>query len=625
VDEAEHGLHDLLLERLLADDAVDDQAAGLILAAWAGDEELASAAAGRPTPAADPTRSPPREQQPDTYLAAVHVEGFRGIGDAATLPLRPGPGLTLVTGRNGSGKSSFAEAAELVMTGDSGRWAGRTTVWRDGWRNLHATGATRISVDLVTAGAHGGTRLERCWEAAAALDGGRWTRQLSGGKRADFDGSEWRADMQTYRPFLSYSELGALIDGKPSELYYALHRLLGLGLLAAAQERLRIARKRLADDAKAVGAARRALRTELSVIGDARGARAVAILAPATPDLATLADLIAGAEDSGGETAILKAIAELEVPDTETVTAAARRVRAAADRVGELADDEISSADRVAAILRTALHTNRNTAPTNARSAFAEPSTTPGARTPTAGHTSSRTSRSVCGRHRQNSRTRSPPAERSPPRSPPSSRAELASTSLPCARPGSPGSAPPASPSPRNSPTRSNAVTEHISTRSPRRAHAPKQTWSSATRCGRPSPGDSARGMTTPNASPGIPHYSPRWRRLRSGCRRPPGSSASSDSPPSQRSRSTCGRCCASRATSTSARCGWTAQKPGAEPLRCKASRRRTPPPLPVAMGRRLGPLTPSNPPVTTSSCHEACHGAALSLGLGHHRKPCYP
>ncbi len=41
------------------------------------------------------------------------------LGPAVTLQLDPGPGLTLVTGRNGSGKSSFAEAAEFVLTGDN--------------------------------------------------------------------------------------------------------------------------------------------------------------------------------------------------------------------------------------------------------------------------------------------------------------------------------------------------------------------------------------------------------------------------------------------------------------------------------------------------------------------------
>src|SRR5690348_16043194 len=114
MDEAEQGLHDLLLERLLADESADDEVSGLVLAAWAGDDDLAEALADRPSTAPDPSGSASRPPHPDVFLAAVHVEGFRGIGDPATLPLRPGPGLTLVTGRNGSGKSSFAEAAELV-------------------------------------------------------------------------------------------------------------------------------------------------------------------------------------------------------------------------------------------------------------------------------------------------------------------------------------------------------------------------------------------------------------------------------------------------------------------------------------------------------------------------------
>jgi hypothetical protein len=66
------------------------------------------------------------------------------------------------------------------------------------------------------------------------------------------DGAAWREDMVTYRPFLSYSELGALIDGNPTELHDAMHNLLGLGPLTDSKNNLRLARKRLTDDAKAV-------------------------------------------------------------------------------------------------------------------------------------------------------------------------------------------------------------------------------------------------------------------------------------------------------------------------------------------------------------------------------------
>ena len=64
------------------------------------------------------------------YLRRLAVTGFRGIGPTAELPLEPGPGLTLVVGRNGSGKSSFAEGLEILLTGSNWRWANRSKVWR---------------------------------------------------------------------------------------------------------------------------------------------------------------------------------------------------------------------------------------------------------------------------------------------------------------------------------------------------------------------------------------------------------------------------------------------------------------------------------------------------------------
>ena len=59
--------------------------------------------------------------------------------------MQPGPGLTLIVGRNGSGKSSFAEAAELAVTGASRRWSHNTAA-RTGWRNIHTTGTSRVAV-----------------------------------------------------------------------------------------------------------------------------------------------------------------------------------------------------------------------------------------------------------------------------------------------------------------------------------------------------------------------------------------------------------------------------------------------------------------------------------------------
>jgi hypothetical protein len=98
----------------LNDDNVPDQLTSLILNAMRGsgargDAVMPRKAGSRPEHAAStPSRSPSmvprhRPHKPTVYLT-------------------PGPRLAVVTGRNGSGKSSFAEAAELALTGENERW-----------------------------------------------------------------------------------------------------------------------------------------------------------------------------------------------------------------------------------------------------------------------------------------------------------------------------------------------------------------------------------------------------------------------------------------------------------------------------------------------------------------------
>ena len=88
------------------------------------------------SPGRAPTQESPAPKKPPrtAFLLRLTAQGFRGIGPKATLDLTPG--LTLVVGRNGSGKSSFAEGLELLLTGETYRWSQRSKVWRDGWRNF---------------------------------------------------------------------------------------------------------------------------------------------------------------------------------------------------------------------------------------------------------------------------------------------------------------------------------------------------------------------------------------------------------------------------------------------------------------------------------------------------------
>jgi len=98
----ESSVHDVILEMLDADAGLDAAVEDAVLAALA--EVVGRADGGDEDPV------------PPTCLTSISVVGFRGIGRQATLELYPAPGLTVVSGRNGSGKSSFAEALERALT-----------------------------------------------------------------------------------------------------------------------------------------------------------------------------------------------------------------------------------------------------------------------------------------------------------------------------------------------------------------------------------------------------------------------------------------------------------------------------------------------------------------------------
>ena len=210
-----------IVTRKLRDDDVPEQVAALILDAMRGNDPDAGVVEGGP--AGGPSR---------VHLKSIAVEGFRGIGPMATLLLTPGPGLTVVTGRNGSGKSSFAEAAGLVLTGENKRWADRSAVWKEGWRNLHAPeDPTAISVQLTEDGVPSTTTVTRAWAGAGleSADDVVW----AGPAELSLAAKGWLRPLELYRPFLSYAELGALVSGRPTSMHDAMQAILGLDLLTA--------------------------------------------------------------------------------------------------------------------------------------------------------------------------------------------------------------------------------------------------------------------------------------------------------------------------------------------------------------------------------------------------------
>lgn len=109
-----------------------------------------------------------------------------------TLPLKPGPGLTVVAGRNGSGKSTLAEGLELALTGTNSRWKNKPVIWSQDWRNLHAGKKSEIRVGLAEEGA-GTTTIGVDWppgDDVAVDDSKRWV-QRKGKKQEDISVLGW--------------------------------------------------------------------------------------------------------------------------------------------------------------------------------------------------------------------------------------------------------------------------------------------------------------------------------------------------------------------------------------------------------------------------------------------------
>jgi recombinational DNA repair ATPase RecF len=345
----------LVLARLEADGAASDAWSALVLAALDGRDALEAALAGGALAARAPdTRAP--VALAGAHLQSFTVEGFRGIGPPQTLELRPGPGLTLVVGRNGSGKSSFAEGLEVLLTGESLRWKERASVWREGWRNLHHPQASLAATFLVE-GERGPCVVTRRFGPDGDL-AGPVEVQRPGRPAAEFEELGWRGALRTHRPFLSYNELGSLLDEGPSKLYDALSSILGLEALVQALQALSESRRAREKAQKEIGETRETLLERLRGFSDSRAAQIAAALEAKHVDLDAVEAALGGIAAGGGGDAgtdVLRAIAALEPPDPAHVSAAVAEMRAAAAAVAAAQQTAAARSRDAAALLESAL------------------------------------------------------------------------------------------------------------------------------------------------------------------------------------------------------------------------------------------------------------------------------
>lgn len=353
-----------VLELAEGDPDLPEEAKLLVLAALESDEWLTEALGGH-VPAGlrrEPSRPAEAAREPvGAFLKSIRVKGFRGVGPEAHLALHPAPGLTVVAGRNGSGKSTFAEALELALTGDSYRWrTKRSVVWKQHWRNIHDGDIPAIRIEIAEEGA-GLTTIGVDWANDAELaDHTTWVQRKGQRREPGLSTLGWGSAIELFRPILSYDELGGLLEGEPSKLYDALAAILGLERITDATNRLAAVVKQLQEPQATAKALASELRTALAASTDERAARALTLLAKRAPDLDALEELATGtAVRPSGDLIRLRALAQLRVPERAEVEQLVAALREAVEEVTRVGTVPVDRLERHTALLREALDFHR--------------------------------------------------------------------------------------------------------------------------------------------------------------------------------------------------------------------------------------------------------------------------
>ncbi|QZT57896.1 ATP-binding protein [Mycolicibacterium austroafricanum] len=327
-------LKNYVLARADEDADLSEEARLVVLAALEGADDLSEVLGEGATRtelvAALTTPTSTAAEPAGAYLTSISVEGFRGIGPQATLPLKPGPGLTVVAGRNGSGKSTLAEGLELALTGTNSRWKNKPAIWSQDWRNLHAGEDSRIRVGLAEEGV-GTAVIGVDWPPGDVPVGDckRWV-QRAGKKQEAVATLGWETALEMYRPLLSYDELSGILEGSPSAFYDQLYKLLGLEQLNEAIARLDGEVKQLRLPAADARKARDPLRSKLESLTDPRAATALAQIGKTKPNLDAVRALIT----EGVNTAVPQAwtrAERLSAPEPEDIALKCEALLSAAE------------------------------------------------------------------------------------------------------------------------------------------------------------------------------------------------------------------------------------------------------------------------------------------------------
>ena len=296
---------------------------------------------------------------PQTFLASLSVSGFRGVGKSSVkLELSPEPGLVVVTGRNGSGKSSLAEALELLLTGVSDRWAERSVAWRDAWQHLDAE-STDITANFAVEGYPGLVEIRQTITGRVKPDQAPMaTVKLPGQAVMKISDTEWANAASTFRPFLSYNELGGLLEGKNINQYRAIASVLDLGALEQAAGTLRQARLNAEKTQTEVDRDRKTLAAAAEQIVEPRAQQLVPLLTARKLNLAAIDLLLSGESTDLADATLIASLAGLSTvvgPDAVAVLASVDSLVAAKGAWGAVQKTDAGRSHELASLLDRAL------------------------------------------------------------------------------------------------------------------------------------------------------------------------------------------------------------------------------------------------------------------------------
>ena len=331
-------LRDLVLKRLDADTKPEDAWSALVLAALESPEELESLLEGPLSPRApsaasgarDPRRKSRRRPRPQESPSSAPSPSKASAASArrrrSTSPPAPASPSSSAATAPASPASPRPSSCSSPATPTAGRTARK--VWRDGWRNLHHPKAA-IEAEFALEGEKG-----TCTVAARVGGRRRPRRRRPPGRRSTASRAPARTPsagttpLTTYRPFLSYNELGSMLDEGPSKLYDALSTILGLDDLVDAQTALAAGAHHARQGAE--GRRQGAQGAPRPARDDRRRARPRAAAALARKDwgLDELEAVLAGARRAASETAastLLQRLAVLPAPDEAAIAAVRRR------------------------------------------------------------------------------------------------------------------------------------------------------------------------------------------------------------------------------------------------------------------------------------------------------------